>query len=127
MDSLGSVVSFFSQKVKEKVALLREQSEGRRGGAEGTHEVRLEAVSETDGEVSSAANALLLKAFRTVRSMVETELKEEVVNFSHPTNSGCRTLLRLHRSLLWLKLMLEGLAEGPDIHGHQRTPGELSR
>lgn len=59
--------------------------------------------------------------------MVETELKEEVVNFSQRTNSGCRMLLRLHRSLLWLKLMLEGLAEGPDIHGQQRTPGELSR
>ncbi|XP_056881898.1 ceramide-1-phosphate transfer protein-like isoform X2 [Takifugu flavidus] len=104
MDSLGSVVSFFSQKVKEKVTLLREQSIRHSTGAEGRRE-----------------------AYRTVRSMVETELKEEVVNFSHRTNSGCRMLLRLHRSLLWLKLLLEGLAEGPDIHGHQRTPGELSR
>lgn len=59
--------------------------------------------------------------------MVEMELKAGAVDFSHRTDSGCRTLLRLHRSLLWLKLMLEGLAEGPDADGQYRTPGELSR
>uniref|UniRef100_A0A8C6MAE5 Si:ch73-269m23.5 n=1 Tax=Nothobranchius furzeri TaxID=105023 RepID=A0A8C6MAE5_NOTFU len=53
-----------------------------------------------------------LLAYRSVRSMVEAELKAGVVNFSYRTDSGCRTLLRLHRSLLWLKLMLEGLSEG---------------
>lgn len=47
MDSLGSVVSFFSQKVKEKVTLLREQSVRHGTGAEGRHEVRLKAPSET--------------------------------------------------------------------------------
>lgn len=47
MDSLGSVVSFFSQKVKEKVTLLREQSIRHSTGAEGRREVRLKAISET--------------------------------------------------------------------------------
>lgn len=47
MDSLGSVVSFFSQKVKEKVALLREHSIRHSSRAEGGHEVRLNAISET--------------------------------------------------------------------------------
>lgn len=59
--------------------------------------------------------------------MVEAELTGGVVDFSRRTDSGCRTLLRLHRSLLWLKLMLEGLAEGRDADGRYRTPGELSR
>lgn len=68
-----------------------------------------------------------LEAYRSVRSMVEAELKAGVVDFSRRTDSGCRTLLRLHRSLLWLKLMLEGLAEGPDVEGRYKTPGELSR
>lgn len=68
-----------------------------------------------------------MEAYRSLRSMVEAELKGGVVNFSYRTDSGCRTLLRLHRSLLWLKLMLEGLAEGPDADGLFKTPGELSR
>ena len=59
--------------------------------------------------------------------MVEAELEAGVVGFSRRTDSGSRTLLRLHRSLLWLMLMLEGLAEGPDADGQYRTPGELSR
>lgn len=59
--------------------------------------------------------------------MVEAELNDGVVDFSRRTDSGCRTLLRLHRSLLWLKLLLEGLTEGPDADGRFKTAGELSR
>lgn len=70
---------------------------------------------------------LSLEAYRSVVSMVEAELKMGMVSFYYRTDSGCRTLLRLHRSLLWLKLMLEGLAEGPDADGQYKTPGELSR
>lgn len=68
-----------------------------------------------------------LEAYYSVRSMVEAELKAGLVNFSWRTDSGCRTLLRLHRSMLWLKLMLEGLAEEPGADGRYKTPGELSR
>lgn len=59
--------------------------------------------------------------------MIEAELQEHVVDFSRRTGSGCRTLLRLHRSLLWLQLLLEGLAEEPGADGRYKTPGELSR
>ncbi|XP_051260076.1 ceramide-1-phosphate transfer protein [Dicentrarchus labrax] len=106
MESLGTIVSFFSQKVKEKVVLIRELS--------------LKHSAEAHGKLKRGA-------YRSVRSMVEAELKAGVVNFSRRTDSGCRTLLRLHRSMLWLKLMLEGLAEGPDADGRYKTPGELSR
>lgn len=109
MESLGTIISFFSQKVKVKVALIRELSlkHGRRG------------LPELAG--------LQNEAYRSVRSMVEAELKAGVVNFSRRTDSGCRTILRLHRSLQWLKLMLEGLAEDADADGRYKTPGELSR
>ncbi|XP_029382745.1 ceramide-1-phosphate transfer protein-like [Echeneis naucrates] len=115
MDSLGTMVSFFSQKVNQKVTLIRELS--------------LKHRAETHGKRGPAADSSGLQntVYHSVRSMVEAELKEGVVSFSWRTESGCRTLLRLHRSLLWLKLMLEGLSEGPDSDGHLRTPGELSR
>uniref|UniRef100_A0A3B5ATL0 Ceramide-1-phosphate transfer protein-like n=1 Tax=Stegastes partitus TaxID=144197 RepID=A0A3B5ATL0_9TELE len=98
MEALGPMVSFFSQKVQEKVVVIRELS------------LKHQAA-----------------AYRSVRSMVKAELKAGAVDFTRRTDSGCRTLLRLHRSLLWLKLMLEGLADGPDADGQYKTPGELSR
>ncbi|XP_054609166.1 ceramide-1-phosphate transfer protein [Dunckerocampus dactyliophorus] len=103
MESLGPVVSFFSQKVSDKVALIRQLAR--------QHQER-----GLEGE-----------AYRSVSAMVEAELKEGVVHFSHRTDSGCRTLLRLHRSLLWLAMTLDGLTHTPDAHGHLKTPGELSR
>ncbi|KAM8898560.1 ceramide-1-phosphate transfer protein isoform 3-T3 [Spinachia spinachia] len=114
MESLGTMVSFFSDKVKEKVILIRVLSLKRDLEAHGKR-----GTADKSGPQS--------EALRSIRSMVDAELKEGVVDFSRRTESGCRTLLRLHRSLLWLKLMLEGLAEGPDSDGRYRTPGELSR
>lgn len=148
MESLGTMVSFFSQKVREKVVLIRElslkhsaEAHGKRGprdhsGLQTPESFGLKTgvrrVTNTSGcceMIWSAADLLdsPLEAYRSVRSMVEAELKAGAVDFSRRTDSGCRTLLRLHRSLLWLKLMLEGLAEGPDADGRYKTPGELSR
>ena len=59
--------------------------------------------------------------------MVEAELKAGVVSFSHPSQSGCRTVLRLHRSLRWLTLLMRGLTEGANEEGKYRTPGDLCR
>ncbi|KAM8898559.1 ceramide-1-phosphate transfer protein isoform 2-T2 [Spinachia spinachia] len=140
MESLGTMVSFFSDKVKEKVILIRVlslkrdlEAHGKRGTADKSgpqSEVNVAQRNCPDdmkllGDFSCPV--LPLEALRSIRSMVDAELKEGVVDFSRRTESGCRTLLRLHRSLLWLKLMLEGLAEGPDSDGRYRTPGELSR
>nr|XP_020477867.1 ceramide-1-phosphate transfer protein-like isoform X1 [Monopterus albus] len=118
MESLGTMASFFSQKVKEKVVLIQQLSLKHSAEAHG-----IRGPAERPRLQSPVRNG----AYRSVRSMVEMELKAGAVDFSHRTDSGCRTLLRLHRSLLWLKLMLEGLAEGPDADGQYRTPGELSR
>ncbi|XP_076580957.1 ceramide-1-phosphate transfer protein-like isoform X1 [Chaetodon auriga] len=122
MESLGKMVSFFSQKVKEKVVLIRELSLKHSTEAHGKS-----SPPDHAGLQTPASFGLKYGAYRSVRSMAETELKAGMVDFSRRTDSGCRTLLRLHRSLLWLKLMLEGLAKGPDAEGQYKTPGELSR
>ncbi|XP_044040197.1 ceramide-1-phosphate transfer protein-like [Siniperca chuatsi] len=122
MESLGTVVSLFSQKVKEKVVLIRQLSLKHSTEAHGKPDPPDHAGLQTP-----ASFGLNNGAYRSVRSMMEVELKAGMVDFSRRTDSGCRTLLRLHRSLLWLKLMLEGLAEGPDADGRYKTPGELSR
>lgn len=48
----------------------------------------------------------------TIQSLVKYELENELVDLTkrgnHP-ESGCRTLLRLHRALRWLELFLERL------------------
>nr|XP_015832049.2 ceramide-1-phosphate transfer protein [Nothobranchius furzeri] len=120
MESLGTMVGFFSQKVREKITLIRELSLKHGAKAHGKS-------ADAPQRPTPAAFELRNQAYRSVRSMVEAELKAGVVNFSYRTDSGCRTLLRLHRSLLWLKLMLEGLSEGADGEGRLKTPGELSR
>ncbi|XP_062239569.1 ceramide-1-phosphate transfer protein-like [Platichthys flesus] len=113
MESLGTMVSLFSMKVNEKVVQIRALS--------------LKHSADVYQGQTPPSFGLKTGAYRSVRSMVEAELKAGVVDFSRHTDSGCRTLLRLHRSLLWLKLMLEGLSEGPDADGQYKTPGELSR
>lgn len=65
-------------------------------------------------------------AYRSVRIMIRTELSQGLVDFNHQTDSGCRTLLRLHRALLWLKLFLHKLADTPTT-GRLRSPSDLCR
>ncbi|NWS69572.1 CPTP protein, partial [Crotophaga sulcirostris] len=50
--------------------------------------------------------------YASLQLMVQHELAEGLVGFqprSGRPDSGCRTLLRLHRALRWLELFLEGL------------------
>ncbi|KAK5618339.1 hypothetical protein CRENBAI_019410 [Crenichthys baileyi] len=120
MESLGTMVTFFSQKVREKTELIRELSL--------KHSLELNGKSAgSSGPQTPAAVGLKTGVYQSIRSMVEAELKAGLVNYSYRTNSGSRTLLRLHRSLNWLKMLLEGLSEGPDSEGRYKTPGELGR
>lgn len=114
MESLGTMVGFFSHKVKDKVALIRRLSL-QHAEASGKYGPTPEEYGLQHGE------------YRSVRSMVASELDRGLVGFSFRTESGCRTLLRLHRSLLWVKLVLQGLTEDPDQDGSYRTPGEIAR
>ncbi|XP_040181790.1 ceramide-1-phosphate transfer protein [Rana temporaria] len=83
MNSLGTVFSFVSKDAVSKIQIM----ENYLGGE---HRER----------------------YRTLQSMVEYELSSNLVDLnkrgSHP-ESGCRTILRLHRALRWLQLFLEKL------------------
>lgn len=85
LNSLGSVFGFISKDAVSKIQILV----GFLKGADGSH-------------------------YATVQSMVKYELDNQLVDFksnkkaSHP-ESGCRTLLRLHRALRWLELFLDRL------------------
>ncbi|XP_008291291.1 ceramide-1-phosphate transfer protein [Stegastes partitus] len=88
LNSLGSVFGFISKDAANKVHIL---------------------VNYLNGENASQ--------YVTVQSMVKYELENELVDLtkrgSHP-ESGCRTLLRLHRALRWLELFLERLRTGSE-------------
>ncbi|TNN84443.1 Ceramide-1-phosphate transfer protein [Liparis tanakae] len=83
LNSLGSVFGFISKDAVNKIHIL---------------------VTLLNGESGSQ--------YVTVQSMVTYELENDLVDLtkrgSHP-ESGCRTLLRLHRALRWLELFLERL------------------
>lgn len=83
LNSLGTMFSFMSKDAVNKIQIL----ENLQASETGSH-------------------------YLTVQSMVKYELDNELVDLtkrdSHP-ESGCRTLLRLHRALLWLELFLERL------------------
>lgn len=83
LNSLGSMFGFISKDAVGKIKIL---------------------VSHLSGESRSQ--------YVTVQSMVKHELGNDLVDLtkrgSHP-ESGCRTLLRLHRALRWLELFLERL------------------
>lgn len=83
MNSLGSVFTFISKDAVNKIQILVNHL----GGENGAHYV-------------------------TIQSMVKYELENELVDLTKRgsfSESGCRTLLRLHRALRWLELFLERL------------------
>lgn len=120
MNSLGPLVGFFSHKVQEKITLLRELS-----SSSSSHDSV--TPQNAAGGGGGGPRPLAPEAYRSILSLLDAELRAGVVNFQHHTPSGSRTLLRLHRSLLWLRLLLEKLCEGPDARGQLRPPGELCR
>ncbi|KAI1231531.1 hypothetical protein IHE44_0007984 [Lamprotornis superbus] len=50
--------------------------------------------------------------FVSVQAMVQRELAAGPAALRARPDSGCRTLLRLHRALRWLQLFLQGLRSG---------------
>ncbi|XP_029029639.1 glycolipid transfer protein domain-containing protein 2 isoform X2 [Betta splendens] len=118
MDALGPMVGLISKEIESKTSIIRQ--------------LALLPENDPEAEVGPGMNSGKNEASRdtgayhSVRSMIRVELERGVVNFHHQTDSGCRTLLRLHRALLWLKLFLEKLAEAPAA-GRFRSPSELCR
>lgn len=83
MNSLGTIFSFVSKDAVNKIQIM-----------------------ETLRRSSSGDQ------YKSLQSMVAYELGANLVDLNkraeHP-NSGCRTILRLHRALRWLQLFLEKL------------------
>lgn len=128
MDALGPMVGLISKEIQTKTAIIRELARLSEKGSEeelvpdghlmgpSSH-----GATETEPEASDHNGD-----YHSVNSMIRTELHRGLVDFQHQTDSGCRTLLRLHRALLWLRLFLEKLAETPES-GRLRSPAELCR
>ncbi|XP_060912480.1 glycolipid transfer protein domain-containing protein 2 [Labrus mixtus] len=129
MEALGPMVGLISKEIETKTSIIRQlavlAAEGPEAelGPDGNsiNSVSTEAGTKDDPEASQHTSA-----YYSVRSMILAELSQGQVDFNEQTDSGCRTLLRLHRALLWLKLFLEKLAETP-VAGRLRSPSELCR
>lgn len=83
LNTLGNVFGFISKDAVTKIQIL---------------------VGLLNGENGSQ--------YVTIQSMVKYELENQLVDLSRRGNhpeSGCRTLLRLHRALRWLELFLDRL------------------
>lgn len=88
LNSLGAIFSFISKDVVTKLQVME----------------RLCSGPQRDH-------------YSSLQSMVAYEVGNQMVDLErrsrHP-DSGCRTVLRLHRALHWLQLFLEGLRTSPE-------------
>lgn len=129
MDALGPMVGLISKEIQTKTSLIRQLA--LLAGKNPEEELHPSDLSKNSLKTRAGTeNSLLVQqhtnAYHSVRSMIQAELDQGVVDFHQQTNSGCRTLLRLHRALLWLKLFLHKLAESPET-GRLRSPSDLCR
>lgn len=122
MESLGPMVGLISKEIETKTTIIRQLATSPEENPE----------AELNPEILPMKTGVELKAlphsssYLSVRSMIHAELERGLVDFHQQTDSGCRTLLRLHRALLWLKLFLEKLADTP-VTGRLRSPSDLCR
>nr|XP_023700627.1 ceramide-1-phosphate transfer protein-like [Paramormyrops kingsleyae] len=123
LNALGPMVGLISQEIKDKTGLIRElaqQDMESRGGCDQGARC-LGSGAPTRGLQTDEGS------YHSVRSMITAELQSGLVDFHQLTSSGCRTLLRLHRALLWLRLFLQKLGESPPPGGRARSPSDLCR
>lgn len=128
MEALGPMVGLISKEIKSKTSIIRQLalSSERNPEAElgpDKHSLNTGTQAGTENNLGTSHHT---GAYHSVRSMIWLELNRGLVDFHRQTDSGCRTLLRLHRALLWLKLFLQKLAEMPEA-GRLRNPSELCR
>lgn len=128
MDSLGPMVGLISKEIESKTSIIRQLALTADGNPEAEVGPDLHSINSVNSQGGGTKNkaSVHTSAYHSVRSMILMELNQGLVSFHHQTDSGCRTLLRLHRALLWLKLFLEKLAETP-VEGRLRSPSDLCR
>ncbi|XP_008297225.1 glycolipid transfer protein domain-containing protein 2 [Stegastes partitus] len=129
MESLGPMVGLISKEIESKTSVIRQLALLSEENPEAELSPDIHSINSGNTEVGTKNDVEALghaSAYHSLRSMIKTELNQGVVDFNHQTDSGCRTILRLHRALLWLKLFLEKLAETP-VAGRLRSPSDLCR
>ncbi|XP_070839369.1 glycolipid transfer protein domain-containing protein 2 [Chaetodon trifascialis] len=129
MEALGPMVGLISKEIESKTSVIRQLALLAEKNPEAELDSDVLSVNTVSPEAGTENNVKPTQhtgPYHSVRSMIWVELNRGVVDFNHHTDSGCRTLLRLHRALLWLKLFLEKLAETP-VAGRLRNPSELCR
>ncbi|XP_063343156.1 glycolipid transfer protein domain-containing protein 2 [Pelmatolapia mariae] len=128
MDSLGPMVGLISKEIESKTSIIRQLALTAEGNPEAEVGPDLHSINSVNSQGGGTKNkaSVHTSGYHSVRSMILMELNQGLVSFHHQTDSGCRTLLRLHRALLWLKLFLEKLAETP-VEGRLRSPSDLCR
>ncbi|CAG5875256.1 unnamed protein product [Menidia menidia] len=129
MESLGPMVGLISSEIESKTSIIRQLallSEENPEAEFGSDVNSLKSVNSQTGEKNDLEASPHTGAYHSLRSMISAELSRGLVDFHRQTDSGCRTLLRLHRALLWLKLFLQKLAETPEA-GRLKSPSDLCR
>ncbi|XP_061607832.1 glycolipid transfer protein domain-containing protein 2 [Phyllopteryx taeniolatus] len=124
MEALGPMVGLISKEIQSKTSIIRELALLAEANPEA--EVNPENTAGPEAGAGTLHPSQRSGAYRSVRSMIWVELRRGSVDFDRQTDSGCRTLLRLHRALLWLERFLDKLAEIPAA-GLLRSPSELCR
>lgn len=120
MEALGPMVGLISQEIESKTSIIRNLAQ--KAEAEGKKRKLPSNSSKTHRKVSGDTFA-----YTSIRSMIEWELENDLVDFKKHSDSGCRTLLRLHRALLWLQSFLEELAKSGAEGERLRSPSDLCK
>ncbi|KAF7661468.1 hypothetical protein LDENG_00261300 [Lucifuga dentata] len=129
MEALGPMVGLISKEIESKTTIFRQLALMAEEGPEAElspDKYPVGSVSTKTGTENKLEISQHATAYHSIRSMIWFEMNRGLVDFNQQTDSGCRTLLRLHRALLWLKLFLQKLAETP-VAGRLRSPSELCR
>ncbi|XP_068601052.1 glycolipid transfer protein domain-containing protein 2 isoform X2 [Brachionichthys hirsutus] len=123
MEALGPMVGLISQEIQSKTSIIRELALLAEKSPEAELGPGVLSLNPVGKQAESPPDS---GGYHSVRSMIRMELDQGLVDFERQTDSGCRTILRLHRALLWLKLFLGKLAEIPAA-GRLESPSELCR
>ncbi|KAK2911874.1 hypothetical protein Q8A67_004007 [Cirrhinus molitorella] len=124
LEALGPMVGIISQEIESKTSIIRDLAQK----AEKEAEKKMKEMTSHDRSSNySKMNYELSFGYTSVRSMIKWELENGLVDFHEHSNSGCRTLLRLHRALLWLQKFLEELGKDAAEGEHLRSPSDLCK
>ncbi|XP_051534969.1 ceramide-1-phosphate transfer protein-like isoform X1 [Myxocyprinus asiaticus] len=139
MEALGPMVGIISQEIESKTTVIRDLAQKHEKEAEKRMKNKKRVTMGRDTGIviphkrssnSSKMNHKLsdsTSGYISIRSMIKWEMKNGLVDFQKYTISGCRTLLRLHRALLWLQSFLQELGKDAPEGGHLGRPSDLCK